>query len=145
MNWIRNIIALSVMPLGVFVALAVSAYASPLKPQSDCAIQLKSCFALKGIQKSNCFYTTARLPTCQGSKIGKLALERWSLAVDSTGGGEIPPGLLGPADEIIDSACVENCDTKWLSLILAGNFQSDQVESCYDSCRVSDNLNLLQP
>ncbi|MCB0338533.1 MAG: hypothetical protein KDD53_02965 [Bdellovibrionales bacterium] len=117
-----------------------------LATYEQCAPLLKECFTESGIKKTNCFYSTAKHPFCEGSQLGELAFKRWSLAADTTVGGQTPPGLLGPS--LYDEKCISGCDIKWIGNLVAKKDPSQsmsEVQSCLDSCELQNPLEMLHP
>lgn len=114
--------------------------------EPQCAQMLKECFSSNGLQRSNCFYTTAKHPFCEGTEIGKMIYERWTLAASTTVGDKTPPGLLGPS--IYDESCIANCDNQWLGQLVDGQYGQKSlrsVQSCLDACRKENQLEILRP
>jgi len=114
--------------------------------QNQCGELVKECFSSSGLSRSNCFYTAAKHPFCEGTEIGRLAYRRWTIAAGSSINGMTPPGLLGP--NIYDEQCVSNCDTKWLSELVPGEVSAKSIEnvsSCFEQCKQESNLEILRP
>lgn len=105
----------------------------------QCSQMVKECFSSNGIQRSNCFYTSAKHPFCEGTDVGNLVYKRWSLSANSTIDGSTPPGLLGPS--VYDEQCIEACDTQWLSTLVKGEYTATKgTDACLNSCKKENTI-----
>ena len=53
------------------------------KESVQCVSLMRECFSYHGYNRSNCFFTTATHPFCDGSELGSLAYRRWVLSPGS--------------------------------------------------------------
>lgn len=114
--------------------------------QMQCAELIKECFSSSGVQRTNCFYTSAKHPFCEGTEVGKLSFKRWTIGANTSIDGTMPPGLLGPS--MYNEQCLSNCDTKWLSELVPGDSNPKSLENmnqCYDNCKEKKSLEILRP
>ncbi len=112
----------------------------------QCAEMIKECFSSSGVARTNCFYTSAKHPFCEGTEVGKLSYKRWTIGANTQVDGNNPPGLLGP--NFYDEKCISNCDTKWLSELVPNDLTTDSINgvgSCFDSCKKDNSLEILRP
>ena len=117
----------------------------PVGTDRQCSELVRECFQNKGLKKSNCFYSTAKHPFCEGSDTGNLIYRRWTLAADTTVGDKVPPGFFGPS--AYDSKCISDCDNQWFGMLLQENTiqTNKQVSVCFDNCKVENPLEVLRP
>ena len=93
--------------------------AAPQEPIAQCATLVEACFAQSGIDQTNCFYSSAKHPFCEGTTLGKLTYKRWAMSPMKFPGNEEPPAFLG--EQLVDADCISNFDTSWSSQILNNN------------------------
>jgi hypothetical protein len=131
------------------------------KESVQCVSLLRECFSYHGYNRSNCFFTTATHPFCDGSELGSLAYRRWVLSPgsesakeDSTGETILPSGhsetavqaFLGP--QIVDRACIEKSDELLQSSLRIDSIALDTVRKIaagLEGCRRDLGLELRRP
>ncbi len=124
----------------------------------QCVSLLRECFSYHGYNRSNCFFTSATHPFCEGSELGTLAYRRWVLSpgtegVREHGTGEtvLPSGhsetavqaFLGP--QIVDKACIEKTDELLQSSLRIDSIVPDTIRKIaagLESCRRDLGLEL---
>ena len=139
---------LAVILLGACVLVAIPAAADDVAigSQPQCGEMVQDCFRSAGMKRSNCFYSSAKHPFCEGTELGKLIYKRWALSANTTVGGQTPPGLLGPS--IYEEGCVSKIDNKLLSFLVKGNVSPamiKQMHTDFDSCKQDHNLEVIRP
>ncbi len=99
--------------LTLLVLLPIQAIgAEPLK---QCANLVAECYAADGLEQSNCLFSTAKHPFCEGSQLGKLVYKRWSMSSVRPIGLDAP-AFLGP--QLINQECVSNFDNMLVASLL---------------------------
>lgn len=107
--------ACAVLLFAVNASAEVSAsIANESAPQ--CAELVKECFASDGVERSNCFFSSAKHPFCEGTALGKLTYKRWIMSPVRPGGPEAAPEFLGP--QLVDQLCLSNFDNTWMSKLI---------------------------
>ena len=138
-----NMLVTAMLLLATPVAYAAHNEAQPNNAgQSEsiqCVTLLRECFSYHGYNRSNCFFTTATHPFCEGSELGSLAYRRWVLS-PSDGGkradidgaqayGNAETGsvqsFLGP--QLVDRACIEQADQRLESSLRIDTISADTV------------------
>ena len=112
----------------------------------QCAELIRDCFARSDSDLSNCFYSAAKHPFCEGSDLGKLAYKRWSMSPSQGGNENAPPAFLGP--QLVDRECLSNFDNQWSSELIRGGISKDtlkKLEAKIDSCKKDTSIDLLRP
>ena len=122
---------------------------------------MRECFSYHGYNRSNCFFTTATHPFCDGSELGSLAYRRWVLSPGSESAKEnsagetiIPSGhsetavqaFLGP--QIVDRACIEKTDELLQSSLRIDSIAPDTIRKIaagLEGCRRDLGLELRRP
>ena len=112
-------------------------------PYDQCAELVKECFVESEVEQSNCFFSSASHPFCEGTKLGDLVLKRWTLSPEKSSVIEAPPGLLGP--QVINGECLKNFDAKFSGMLIGGELTEDsitQTDAELENCKknVSDQL-----
>lgn len=113
---------------------------------SQCSSLIKECFALSDEGRSNCFFSYAHHPFCEGTSIGKLSFKRWSMSSSPRSNASTSPGLLGP--KLIDKQCISNFDNKFSVLLLGDSITNEQIERLVpdlDSCITEISIELSRP
>jgi hypothetical protein len=59
------------------------------KESVQCISLIRECFSYHGFNRSNCFFTSATHPFCQGSELGSLAYRRWVLSPNEQRKGNV--------------------------------------------------------
>lgn len=114
-------------PFGVEFSLAahsdVEAPPTSDKEPLQCISLIRECFSYHGFNRSNCFFTSATHPFCQGSELGSLAYRRWVLAPSEQGTSKeaaeamaqnqidqqsSAQAFLGP--QVVDPSCIKRSD-----------------------------------
>jgi hypothetical protein len=116
-------------------ALFIPAYLYAIDEGEPCEELVRECFAKNGTKRDSCFFTVSKHPFCDGSELGRLTLHRWTTSASTVPEGS--RGLFGPAE--FDQACVENCDSRWISSALHSETTPELIEeihSCLESCRI---------
>lgn len=146
---LRNIFAILIFTLlvnGTQVAAETQPSVESLEPISQCAELLKDCFGFSDAERSQCFFSSARHPFCEGSELGKLTYKRWSMSQNKIGGEDAPAAFLGP--QVVDGDCVQNFDNQWSSAILKGEVSSETLTTLsarLEACKKDTSLELLRP
>ena len=148
--------ARAVFPAALFLFLASAAGADvtqtatdsigPIEPSQQCAQLVKECFASSGVERSNCFFSRAKHPFCEGTKLGKLTYRRWIMSPVRANGPESPSEFLGP--HLVDQHCLSNFDNTWLSTLIEPEFLADDIdklETALKSCTKEISHQLTRP
>lgn len=110
----------------------------------QCNTLLKECFNSTGIDRSNCFFSSAEHPFCKGTEISKLANQRFGLSEMRLRGDSAAPGFLGPM--VVDKQCVTTFDNMLkLELEMKKKLNIEKLKSQLDSCMKDLSRNLSQP
>jgi hypothetical protein len=115
-------------------------------PQKQCSEVLEECFGYAGSERSNCFYSAAHHPFCEGSRLGKIISKRWALSPTMIPGAENVPGFLGP--QLVDAECLAGVDREWYGKILNQEISDEssiQIGARLDACVVKIPIELPRP
>ena len=136
----------------VFVALCCLPF-SPLAAAQgsydvECGTLVRSCIDSSDSrsERDTCLYSALQQPTCQASTIEPTLQQRWSLSANPIDGAEGVHALLG--DEAVNHGCVDNCDTRWLGMLInsaAPSVMRKTIESCLDACVERPALPFFHP
>lgn len=127
------------------------AHAAPVSaPLEDslqpCSSLVKQCFAHTGLERSNCFYSAASHPFCEGSPLGTLVMQRWEMAPNRPAGTEQAPGFLGP--RLVDQQCLKVFDNTLSGKLIDESVTGATVEKLLESlekCYETMTLELVRP
>ena len=128
-----------------FFPLLVLAESSLPEPQTQCIDLLRECFSKYVSERSNCFFSTAKHPFCEGTELGRLAYRRWA-SEPKTASGSAPSAFLGPRP--VDSECLGRFDTFWEETLDQGPLSEEsfsRLGSHLDDCRTSNAIELPRP
>ncbi|MCB0320236.1 MAG: hypothetical protein KDD60_04865 [Bdellovibrionales bacterium] len=133
-EWVITVIVCFCAALFFNVAVSFAAsedglgVGSEMEPIDQCARLVHGCFGSdEGETRSNCLFSTAKHPFCEGTTLGKLVYQRWLMAPARIGGlDEKSPGFLGP--KLVDQECLANFDGLFVSSLVRGDRGSDQGE-----------------
>ncbi|RMG42615.1 MAG: hypothetical protein D6719_06070 [Candidatus Dadabacteria bacterium] len=128
------------------VARAEIGTSTPQEPVSQCSELIKECFVSSDTERTNCFYSSATHPFCEGTALGKLAFKRWAMSPDRSSGKQPPPALLGP--QLVDKNCLMNFDNSWSSALVKGGLGQARIKSLdqkLESCRKEISIELTRP
>ena len=138
MNILRLTISLAAL------LFCFNAQADVTAPQ--CAELIKECFAAEGVERSNCFFSSAKHPFCEGTKLGKLTYQRWIMSPVRPSGPEAAPEFLGP--QLVDQHCLKNFDNTWLSKLIQPENLANNIaglEKDLKSCTKEISHQLTRP
>ena len=146
-----KIVAISIYTIciGFFTSVAFADTTSKetaQEPITQCGSLVEPCFAQSGVDQANCFYSAAKHPFCEGTKIGKLTYKRWAMSPMKFPGNEKPPAFLG--DQLVDADCIASFDTQWSSQIINSEVSVDSLnalETELDKCTKKLPDELLRP
>lgn len=146
-----NKISLVSIIVALFLATALPALCENQPGQSgrvenQCADLLKDCFKATGLQRTNCFYSAATHPFCDGTELGRLSYSRWVMSPVDTDGMGSPPAFLGP--KVVNEECVRAFDARWQTAIENGQLSEDsvrQLNSKLAECKRDTTIHLQRP
>jgi hypothetical protein len=101
---------------------------------AQCVSLVRECFSYHGYNRSNCFFTAATHPFCEGSDLGSLAYRRWVLS-PSTAGSEGPSQgdeastRASFGTQIIDRKCIDSVDEFFQSSIRISTIPADTIQA----------------
>lgn len=129
---------LSLAVFGLLLFVSTEAFAAPTTATSaiheaspQCAQLLKECFTSEGTERSNCLFSSAKHPFCEGTELGKLTYRRWMMSPVRPSGEESAPGFLGP--QLVDQNCLSNFDSTLLSKLIQPETLSASIPTLNDS------------
>ena len=141
------LMVLSVVALSLFTSAAFAVDAASVKvPYEQCAELVKECFAESEMEQSNCFFSSAKHPFCEGTALGDVVLKRWSLSPEKSNVLEAPPALLGP--QIIDGQCLKNFDAKFSDILIRDDLTEatiKQTDKNLENCKKDVSNQLTRP
>lgn len=117
-----------------------------LQYSEQCADQIKECFASTETERSGCFFTSAQHPFCEGTALGKLSYQRWSMSPNKPGGLEVAPEFLGP--RLVNGECLKNFDSEWSSALIKGGLtqkRMDELSAALEACAKDVSNELMRP
>ncbi|MCB0332870.1 MAG: hypothetical protein KDD55_05175 [Bdellovibrionales bacterium] len=122
-----------------FLLFSSQALAAPVDSSANaiyeaspqCAQLVKECFANEGTDRSNCLFSAAKHPFCEGTALGKLTYRRWMMSPVRPAGEETAPGFLGP--QLVDQNCLTNFDNTLLSKLIQPETLSASIPTLDDS------------
>lgn len=124
----------------------------------QCISLVRECFSYHGFNRSNCFFTSATHPFCEGSELGALAYRRWVLspnepvrrrqdAAQAEQNQETAAqAFLGP--QVVDPACIDATDDRLASSLRIDSISVDTVRRLaagLEACRKDIGLELQRP
>lgn len=140
-----------IIPLFVVLAASGSAQADQSKksskigtPRNECAELINECYAISGIERSNCLYSNSQLPACAKSRIGSLAFQRWGSAPDRGADIEGAPAFLGPSTKS-DKECLASFDHEFSAALrnkAPNNDTLGKLQSKLNSCKSDVEIDL---
>lgn len=134
------------LTLGLSAAHAVPVSAALEDSLQPCNNLVKQCFAHTGLERSNCFYSAASHPFCEGSPLGTLVMKRWEMAPNRPAGTEQAPGFLGP--RLVDQQCLKLFDNTLSGKLIDESVTGSTVETLSESlekCYETMTLELVRP
>jgi hypothetical protein len=159
MNNISNnfqyfLLVLLTLPNYLFAAHNESqANSEGLRESEQCISLVRECFSYHGYNRSNCFFTSATHPFCEGSELASLAYRRWVLSpsdgpkvnAENTGQahGSSMQAFLGP--QLVDPSCIEESDKRLESSLRINTISADTVRklsAALEACRRDIGLEL---
>lgn len=140
-------ISLSLLTLFCFFTLPPVAHSdSKNVGMTPCRDYLKECFAYGGEERMSCYYETAGLSACAGSKISELLMKRWSLTPP-----EAAPDMKGlnfTGTQLVNPACLEKFDSS-LSAWAVGSIEPEakdavleDMKKFLETCQTKENQSL---
>ncbi|MBX7144387.1 MAG: hypothetical protein K1X79_08060 [Oligoflexia bacterium] len=119
--------------------------ASPSFAQ-PCSDLIRECFAYTKVERTACFYASAKHSFCAGSSLGRLALKRWEMSPEQDPGLAEAPALLGP--RLIDPPCIDRFDTQFSAALSEGTPALKAINSLdqvLTSCTKATAEGLMRP
>lgn len=107
----------------------------------QCGEIAEDCYAKSNSKKTNCFFSAAKHPFCEGTKLGDFLFQRW--AKESSANGGTASAFLGSS--VVDKDCLNRLDSQVSSEILRGAVNNKSIElhlKSLNSCskRIDDQL-----
>lgn len=128
-------------------SLATESLADVALPQ--CQELIQGCFAKSGKHKVRCFFTTGKHPFCEGSTLGKLALQRWEISPDKGWGNSAENYRASlNAKEIVDFECLDNFDNRLSSRLITENLNETSLETLKQElreCKLAMGQDIVRP
>lgn len=110
--------------------------------ETQCASLIRECFSYENVQRTNCFYSSATHPFCEGSELGALSSRRWVLSPNA-GQNSSVHGFTGP--QLIDKECIAKFDRRMKETLEQEPLGSDsirQLASLIEECKKDLQLEL---
>lgn len=140
---------------GLFIGAFLFALAAQAESRSapatasldqQCAELVRECFGYGPEERTNCYYSSATHPFCEGTELGKLTFKRWTLSPAKMPGNEEAKALLGP--QLVDQACLNNFDNQWFSNVIDSTLSAKAIaglDSTLAECKRKIPVNLPRP
>lgn len=116
-----------------------------LEPSEQCAALLKECLMKSFEERTNCFFSSAKHPFCDGTALGRLSYDRWSMSPNRPNIDD-SAAFLGP--RLIDQACLTKFDEEWAAE-LQKNSSTDRalgaLTTKLDGCTKKITMELMHP
>ena len=130
---------------GLLLPGLLMAESSISEPQSQCTDLIKECFSKFSSERSNCFFSTAKHPFCDGTELGRLSYRRWA-SEPKTAKGTSPSAFLGP--KMVNTECLERFDSFWEEALDNGPLAEEsfsRLGARLDDCRVKNSVEIPRP
>lgn len=115
-------------------------------PLLQCSELVKECFTKSDLHRTNCFFSSAKHPFCEGTSLGKLTYKRWAMSPVHPSADEAPPAFLGP--RLVDHECLGKFDNQLSGILIGGNPLDeafDKLNSNLDGCTKKLSNEMMRP